>query len=362
MDNFLSGGIAQLQEAKAAILDAERLAGEAEEAERLLKANEKDIEAQKKFMNDKINASIKNRQEELAKAHDDEIQAAKKEAKAAQRDKKNALNKAVNERITDETSALVAENKRIKKQISKTFHEVRIPTSFNTGLYYALFHPKSVKEFLIFALAVLITIAGIPNLVCALLDVSTIAKVFIYIGIVLLFVAIYFIIFSMTRGEVKAAAIEKGRQLRKRIAVNKTHIKSTSNSIKSEGDESIYGLGEFDAKIEQASTAVTDKETAKQSALDEFNESTAAAIRSEIEKENLPVIEQLEADGTALRADLTQKTAAAEQAKIRLSDTYASYLGAKNATPEKIDRLIAIISEGKAETVMQALDVLNTEI
>ena len=65
MENFLSGGIPELEQAKAAIDNTARLTAEFNETEKLLKANEKDVDAQRKFMSDKIDASVKNRREEL---------------------------------------------------------------------------------------------------------------------------------------------------------------------------------------------------------------------------------------------------------------------------------------------------------
>lgn len=97
-------------------------------------------------------------------------------------------------------------------------------------------------------------------------------------------------------------------------------------------------------------------------ALKDFDTNTAARIRMEIENENIPVIQQLEADGKALKADFVQKQADAQAAQTEINNTYAAYLGAKNATPEKIDDMITIIEEGRASTIMQALDIINGEI
>ena len=362
MENFLSGGIAELEQAKAAIEKAAELTSEMEETEKLLRANDKDVDAQKKFMNDKIEASIRNRREELEKAHDDQIAIAKKDLKSAEKNKKSARSKAVNERIQESTDYLTQENKRLNAQIKSIFKQAKVPSFCNTTFYYALFNARTVKDFFIFAITVLIAVAVIPNVVCALLDVKTVFKVLIYIGIILVFLVIYFLIFINTRSDQKANAIDKARSLRRKIDANNKQIKSMSNSIKSDSDESSYGLENFDSEIQRCNDAIHERESAKATAVEDFNNYTAGSIRQEIENENLPIIEQLELDGKALKADFEQKQAAAQAANNEVTNTYATYLGAKNVTAEKIDELIGIINEGKAQTIMQALDVLNGEI
>jgi len=362
MENFLSGGILELKEARAAVSNAERLTSEMEETEKLLKANDKDVDAQKKFMNDKIESSIRNRREELEKAHDDQIAIAKKDLKSAEKNRKNARSKAVNERIAESTEFLNEENKKLNSQIKSVFKQGKVPSFCNTSLYYALFNAKTVKDFVIFAIAVLVAIAVIPNVVCLLLDVKTIYKVLIYIGIILIFLAIYFLVLIGTKSDSKAQAIDKAGAMRRKIAANKKQIKAMSNSIRSDVDESSYGLETFDSEISRCTQAIEEKEEAKKAALEDFDNYTAASIRTEIENENLPVIEQLELDGKALKADLEQKQAATQNAGNEIASKYAAFLGAKNANVDKIDELIGIINDGRAQTIMQALDVLNGEI
>ncbi|MGI6072532.1 MAG: hypothetical protein ACOX75_05920 [Lachnospiraceae bacterium] len=362
MDNFLSGGIAELEQARKVIEDVAKLEADAESAEKLMKSNEKDVSAQKKFMKDKIDASIKSRREELEKAHEEQIQEAKKDLKGAERSRKNAKAKAVDSRISEETRSITEENKKLNAQIKSMFKQAKVPACCNSTYYYALFRAKTFRDFLIFALTVLIGIAVIPNVVCALLEVSMFYKILIYVGIIVFFIALYFIVFLLTSGEKKAAAIERGRLIRKRIAANKKQIKSMSRSIKSDVDETTYELDEFDDEIRRHEAITNERETAKELAMKEFDSKTAASIKFEIEGENILIIEQMEADGKILKEDFIQKRAAAKSARAALTNSYAAYLGAKNMSVEKIDELIAIIREGKARTIMQALDVQKGEI
>ena len=362
MDNFLSGGIPELEQAKAAIVRADKLNADMLESEKLLKANDKDVEAQRKFMTDKIESSIKERRDELVKFHDEQIQEVRKEIKNIEKERKAAKTKAVNSRISGATNQLTSDNKQINRQIRSMFRQAKIPACCNNAAYYSLFHPKTVKDFIILAICVIIAVVVIPNVVCLLIDTSTVIRVLIYAGIVLVFVALYFAIFVLTKGKGKASVIEKARVMRKRIRNNKKQIKLTSDNIRSDMDESGYDLQEFDIRLQQTNSALAARENAKTAALNEFDNVTAQSVKTEIENENIPVIQQLEADGKALKADFLQKQESAANAQSEIKNTYATYLGAKNTTPEKIDEIITIMNEGKAQTIMQALDIINGEI
>ena len=362
MENFLSGGIEELKAAKDCAARLARLTAAMEESEKLLKANDKEVSAQRKFMADKIEAAIRNRRGELEKAHDDQLSIAQRDLRSAEKNRKSAKSKAVSDRITGETEHLNAANKKLNTQINQIFRKAKIPTLCNTAFYFALFHARTVKDFLIFALTVLAAIAVIPNVVCALLNVSTVVKILIYVGIIIVFLAIYFALLAAGRSsEAKITAFEKAYQLRKRIAANKKQIKALSSNIRGDKDESSYGLEGYDADIQRCQAIVDEAEEAKEAALSDFDEYTAGSVRTEIENESLPAIEQLEADGKALKSDFLEKQEAAQKAKTELADKYAAYLGAENASEDKIDELITIISDGRAETIMQALDVLNGE-
>ncbi len=362
MDNFLNGGVAELEQAKEAVLNEARLNAEAEELEKALRSKEKDLNAQKKFMTDKIESQIKNRRAELEDAHDDRIQDSKKTLRQAQKAKKDAMTAAVNSRIDRETTAHTSENSQIRTKIRAEFKQWKIPGFANTSYYYALFAPKTVKDVAAIIITVLICFAVIPNVVCALISVGTFVKVLVYAGIIVLFVLIYLLISVWTKSGAKSKIIEKVRPWRNKYKENKKLIRKLSRNIRTDDDESMYGLEDFDSEIARAEEEVESLEANKAEALLNFDNQTAAAIRAEIERENMPVIEEIEAEARELKQSCAAKQAEASAATNGLTNNYIATLGAKNATPEKIDSMIALINDGKASTIMQALDIINGEI
>lgn len=357
MENFLNGGIAELEEAKKAIIDEAEKHQAVVDAENDIKSKEKELNAQKMFMSDKIESTIKNRRNDIERSHDSTIKEADRDVKEARKNKKEALNKAVNERVKNETSDLAAENKRLKKESKALFKENKMPGFCTSNYYYAMFAPKGGKDFLVFALTIVIAIALIPNVVCWFLDWEMIYKILIYVGIVVFFALIYFLISVWTRSGAKADVLEKARPNKDAIRDNKKSIKKMSKVIKKDDNEGQYGLEDFDSEIIRRQGIYSDKFAAKESALQEFDEVTASHLKDEIEKEMLPGIEKLTQDIENLKAELVEKKQAAQDAGDTLTANYLGYLGEKYTTPEKIDELIAIINEGKAATIMQAMDV-----
>ena len=356
MENFLSGGISELEQAKADIEASRAAKVQADETAKALKAKEKEVESQKKAMNDKIDSNVRSRRNEIEKTHDEVVHSTNKKLKEAEKNKKNAKQTAVDARVKEETAALKNEIKTLKQENKDLFKQWKIPGFCNTTYYYAMFAAKHAYEFVIFAITVIICIAIIPNIVCLLLKTSTTVKVFVYIGIVVVFLLIYFIIMVATRSGAKGKVIEKARPNRDKIREDKKQIKKLEKSIRKDSDEEQYGLGEYDAEIDSANKAANEALEQKNAALAQFDQETAVEIKSEIEKECLPAIENLEMEASALKEQLAAEEAEAQRLASEVTANYQSYLGEKNMTPERISSLIDIMKENPELSIMQAIE------
>ena len=123
MENFLEGGITELESVKEAIADSARKEQEYKDTERSLKAKQKELEIQRKRVEEKINTAIRKSGAELEKGYDEQIAIAEKAIKEAEVKKKNAKNQAVSLRMQRENSSLVDENKLLNAEIKERFRE-----------------------------------------------------------------------------------------------------------------------------------------------------------------------------------------------------------------------------------------------
>lgn len=359
MENILNGGVEELEEAKRAIIDDAQKNLEADEAAGLLKAKEKELNARKMFMSDKIDSTIKNRRSALEKEHNEKLDTAKKDVKEARRNKKEALSKAVGARIKEEGAELEAEIKRLKREHRALFKAAKIPGFCTTKYYYALFAPRSGADFLIFVVTIIIAVALIPNVVCALFDWRIFYKIILYVAIVVFFALIYFLVTIWTKAGQKVTVLEDGRPFMKQKKAARKELKKLKKAIKKDDNEQQYGLEAYDAEIARREQIFEEKAQAKENALSEFDNYTVKVIRREIEDEIIPQIESLSAELEAAQEDAALKRRIASEAAEYLASNYTVYLGEKYTVCEKIDELIALINEGKAANVSGALEILK---
>ena len=362
-NNFLSGGIEELQQAKTAITEAGELQAAFNAAEAAASAKEKDLESQKKYVADKISSAVKERRATLKKTYDEQVDLATKDLREAERKRKAAKNDAVQHRITSETSDLTGQIDKLKREAKAILKDNRMPGFVNTAYFYSLFAPKRPIDFVVFVITVILAFGVIPNVVCLLLKTDKlIIKILVYLAIVVFFVALYFIFFAVSKRNKKGQAIEDVRKKRTEIRENKKQVKKMSKSIIKDKDESIYGLEGYDSEIAGFQQVVNEKTQKRDEALKFFDEQTTAEITAEIERENQPAIDQLTAELATCKEELESARTKAAETAANVTNSFEIYLGKKNTSAEKVDGLIGLIQEGKAKTIMEALDIQNGEI
>jgi len=354
MENFLEGGIPELEAVKEAIADSSRKEQEYKDTGRSLKAKQKELEIQKKRVEEKISSTIKRSRSELERGYDDQISSADKAIKEAQNQKKNAKAAAVSLRMQRENSSLVDENKILAADIKNKFKEAKVPFLCNNRLYYALFAPKQKMDFIICAIALIICAGVIPFIVTRFIN-SNIVRVLVWLIIVAVFAALYFLVMSWTKKGSRNEVIKQMRTNIDQIETNKKFIKKRNKNIRMDPDESQYNLSEYDEQINSAKAQYDEAVAARDEAVRNFDESESVRIRQQMEEENASVFTELEKEIEQMSSDLTIRTQNYEEASAKLGE-YTAQLGEKCMKAEKIDELIAIMNEGKAANIQEALD------
>ena len=352
---FFAGGIAQLTEVRAAIENLNTCEQEYKDTEKYLKGKSKELEIQKKRVEEKIVSTIKKSRAELEKGFDDDIATCEKAIKEAETRKKTAKAAAVNERMKRENSTLLDDNKVLGAEIKSRFKEASVPGICRSGLYYSLFAPNKVTDYLICLLAILIFAGLIPYGVTRLIE-GTVLQILVWVLVVVFFAAIYFLIAFWTKKGERNEAIKDMRSKVKQIKDNNKAIKNRNKNIKADPDESQYNLYEFDQQLESARNDLDKAKLAREQALANFDQVESVKIREEMEQEKAPVFEQLEKEIAQMQEDFKTREAAYQEA-ARVMDEYNAAFGEKGLRADKIDELIAIMQEGKASTIQEALNV-----
>lgn len=352
---FFAGGIAQLTEVKTAIENLNQCEQEYKDTEKYLKGKSKELEIQKKRVEEKIQSTIKKSRADLEKGYNDDITTCEKAIKDAETRKKTAKAAAVNERMKRENSTLVDDNKVLGAEIKSRFKEASVPSLCRSSLYYSLFSPKKLTDYLICLAAILIFAGLIPFGVTSFIE-GPVLKILVWVLVVVFFAAIYFLIAFWTKKGERNDAIQDMRSKVKQIKDNKKAIKNRNKNIKADPDESQYNLYEYDQQLESARNDLDQAKLAREKAIENFEQVESVKIREELEQEKAPVFEQLEKEITQMQEDFRTREEAYHEA-ARVMEEYQNTFGDKGLKAEKIDELIAILQEGKASNIREALNV-----
>ena len=359
MENILEGAVPELEAVKEAIADSAVKEQEYKDTERSLKAKQKELEIQRKRVEEKINSAIKKARLDMEKGYDEQINTAEKAIKEAELKKKNAKAQAVSLRMQRENSSLVDENKLLNAEIKEKFKEAQIPFFCNSPFYYSLFYPHTKWDILVCAITIFICAGIIPFIITRFVN-SPVVQVLVWILIVAAFAALYFLIYALTRKGDKNEVIRNMRSSVDRIDNNKKFIKKRNKNIKADPDESQYNLYEYDVQVEDAKNQYNAAQADKEAAVKKFEEVESVEIRQQMQEEKAPVFTELEKEIEQMSNDLTVKTANLQEASAKLEE-YSSVLGEKYMRAEKIDELIAVINEGRAATVQEAMDAQKSK-
>ena len=362
-NNFLSGGIRELEQARLAVQIENEKQSELLSLETRLSKKEKDLENQKRYVADKVENAIKERRNALKKELDTQVDDANKKLRGADKKKKKAKDAAVDARIKNDTVSVREDTKKRKQENKALFKAYKVPAFCNTAYYYAMFAPRRVLDIIVILITAVITLGIIPNIVCALLKTdSLLLRTIVYSAIVIIFILIYILIYIRTHAGNRGEAILKGRANIDAAHANRKELKKITKDIKQDQDESQYGLSEYDQEITRFQSELAEKSKKRDDALLQFDKETAPAIKAEVEKDSQTAIDTMKKEYDSLKAQYKDKKETVDKVSSELNETYGVYLGKKNLSVEKIDAMIGLIGEGKAGSIMQALDLLNGEI
>ncbi len=362
-ENVFNENQEYLVNAKKAIGDLNALRGKFEEIKTTAKKTRKAANSEEKSINDEINSTVKKRKDQIASTYDKAIDANNSKIKQVQSKKEKKKDQRMENRIKSETSGLREENRQLKATIKTIYKQNHVPSFCNSNLFYYLFAPKGIGEVFDLFLIIVLMCGCLPALVITALQKGklgegehTLLFVIIVALIIILEFIIYVAIFNATKVKHRDTIIE-GRRTRDKVKANEKAIKAIRNSIIKDKDESVYGLGKYDAKINELKGTTQSISDEKLAALKEFEQTTKQIIIDEINGRRLPKLEALRADADKADRQMTAMQNKIDQAQLDITNKYETYLGKDFCTEERLSDLIAIMDEGTALTVSDAIKV-----
>lgn len=326
----------------------------------------KNIASEEKSISDEIATTIRKRRQEIQSTYDDRLDdnRARKKKVANKRDKKKE--ERMDKRYHEETKGLRESDKDLQVEMQTLLRKYKLPSFCGKKLYFALFYARNVKEFGLKILSFLIGFCGIPGLVTILvkklvLDTKKDINVAFWCALVaagtfILLLLIYFAIYSRTKIK-HMDALTQARSIRDKMIANKRQAKAIRHSISKDHDDSQYNLDAYDEKLDNLDAEADAIGKEKQEALRTFEEETTAMITEEINNRRLPALEALKEEKASLENEVAAEEKRFSDQTLLVANKYAAVLGEDLCRQDKLEELIAIMQEGQAETVSEAIRV-----
>lgn len=362
-DNVYDEDQEYLIEARDTISELEDLKDKLEEIKLLQKKNKRAIVREERATGDEISATLKKRKEQIAASYDRQIDVNNSKIRQVQTKKDKKKSQRMEDRINKETADIREENRQLNATIKTLFKKNHVPPFCNTKMYYCLFSPKGMSEFLELFIILLVACGGIPAAVIAVLmntkfktGSHTAMCVLIAALIIIAEFIIYFILFNLTKVKHRDL-IREGRRTRDKIIANEKAVKAIKNSIAKDKDESIYRLGKYDKKIQELEDAGGVISDEKLDALRTFEKETKQLITDEITGRRKEKLDRLKSERDTLENDFSDTQKKISEYELMITNKYETYLGKDFCTEEKLSDLISIMEEGSASTVSEAIKV-----
>ena len=354
--NLLSGNVEVLEEIKEHLLELQGYKSKYSTLSLDEDRFEKSIKSMEKSISEEIEDTTKTRRQEIEATFDKQINKTGSHLRKTKDKRDKRKNTKVSERIKLETATLHEENNKLRLETKAIIKQKRVPSLCNTRLFYAMYYPGNLGDFLIILFTLLLTLFAIPcGIYFFVLPEEKISYlIIIYIISVIVFGGLYLLIGERTKEKHREALIQM-RGLRKQARVNRKEMGIIRKNILKDSDESGYGLEKYDeelVRLEQDMTKITEQ---KKEALLLFENSTRQVITAEIKGRFEDKLNALKKDYERISGETGKTDQKIKALTIKIASEFEPFLGKDLMTLERLDSLINIIMAGNASTISEAI-------
>ena len=352
--NILEGGLLELENIKSKLKEMEKCLQEKKELESSEKQLRKDLTKKENEISDEIEKVIKKRRQQLEESFDENIDHAESKLKDDESNKGKKKKKAIQKRIEIETADCRKFEKSLKLDKKKLIKEQNIPSTLMNPLFFSIYFPQGLGDYLIIFFSMMIAFFLIPFGVYSLFlkGMGPLYLALCYLGVIIIFGGLFIIINKSKYKHLQG--LKEVRSLNNRIGDFKRQEKKIKRKILKDKDESQYNLHEFDEKINSSNQMISSYLDKKKNALLEFDQITAEDIKKQIQVENQEALDTLKADYKKIKEKKEDLVKKCNDLSMDLSTNYESYLGKSFMTSEKLDAMASAIESGQAKDIGQA--------
>lgn len=361
-NNVLAQGISEIYVIKDMITELNDSKEQRDTLETEEKKAEKNITTKEKLVQDEVTSTVKKRRDEIEIAYNDQLEKTKIKIKKIKGKKEKSKSEKVKQRIELETADLSAEYDLLQQKRKEMIKENMLPSLCKGDLFYTLYMPKFVIDFVRITLILIVLLYAIPcGVYFFILPVQKIVyMVVIYIGIVVVFGSIYMLIERNVKDK-HSAILKEIHVLREQIRGNLKEQKKMKKAILRDKDESPYELNNFDEAIENLNVELNAVEKEKADALTTFDQQTKEIISNEIRGRHEEEIRLLKTGLSTMVEDKKNVEEKIKKISLYLANNYEVYIGKEMMTLDKLDRLATIMKERELSTISEGLAAYTGE-
>ena len=352
--NVLNGDLSVLDQIVSDLSEHKAKREELEKLNDTLKELNKNIESTKKSISDEIEDKTKEGINSVSKGFDQSISEEKIKLKEIQGKRDKAKHAGVKERIANETADLKEANRELYSQIKSAFKEEGIPKYCNKRLYYALFQTQGIGDAFIYLLSIVVLYAAIPFLLYKLPVIPVWVVPVYYFIMITIELTVVKIIYDKTvvpHGD----TIAKARRVKYDIVTNQKKMKRIEKSIRKDRNEDMYGLSDFDYKINEINDSIRNIEDAKAKAIDQFNATTKADIIAEVQGRNKENLDNMTNQLALCEDERAKLDSLIKEQRAYISSNYEAYLGREFTNVDRLVDLSDYMREDSSLTISQAI-------
>lgn len=331
-----------------------------EKLERLDKLNDtinelsRSIEVSEREIKAETESKIKEAVGSICDGYDKSIAADRSKLKTVQAERDKAKMAGVKERIAKETEALHKDNESLKAQIKDTFRMEGLSLFCNSRLFFVLFQRKEFLDYFLFLLFDLLMCVALPLLFC-LIPEFPLWGVTPYIFVIFTLQAAMYGIVTKKLLTPHAETLSGARNNKSKIAANKKKIKRITKGIRSDKNEEMYGLGEYDYSINELHDHISLIEEQKKKALEEFEKTAKQDIIAEIDGRSRERINKTKEELAKKQDEAVKLDELVKNQRIYIASNYEAYLGKEFVSLDKLQEMYSYMKTGVADTIGQAL-------
>ena len=368
--NVLNGDLNVL---KQVISDVSEYSANREELDRqndTLKELNKNIESIQKNINDEIDNKVKEGINSVSESFDQSILEEKVKLKDVQGKRDKAKHAGVKDRIQNETAELRDMNRDMYSQIKAAFKEEGIPKYCSKRWFYALFATQGIGDVLIYVISLVVLYAAIPGVIYIISLVVLYAAIPGVMYIIpqipkWVLIVYYFVMITLELTAVKliynrtmvphSETIAKARMVKYDIETNQKKIKRIEKGIRKDKNEDMYGLSDFDYRINEINDSIRNIEDAKAKAIEQFNATTRTDIIAEIRGRNAGTLEQLKSQVAVCEQEMARLDSLIKNQRAYISSNYEAYLGREFTNVDRLTELLDMMIEEPYLTISMAI-------